>query len=65
MTGFTSNEISIFDITNPLAPAQVVGGEISTSGSPYTIRIERNITGTRRYLAVTPSAWIPSPTPIV
>lgn len=56
--GFSNGNISVFDITNPLAPARIVGGSIIPDGSFYQVSFEQPASGAARYLALSPSRWL-------
>jgi Peptidase family C25/Propeptide_C25/FlgD Ig-like domain len=46
----------VFDITNPLAPIQLMGADWSPSGAGHRLRFRVQETGPRRYLVLPPSA---------
>ena len=58
VNGFTGSAISVFDITNPAAPAQVVGGSVVGAGPLYQLNFEQQTTSPHRYLALLPSGWL-------
>ncbi len=58
VNGFSGSAISVFDITNPAAPAQVVGGSVVEAGSLYQLNFEQQTTSAHRYLALLPSGWL-------
>jgi hypothetical protein len=61
LTGFTSAEIALYDITAPAAVGRVTGGTVSGSG-PFSMEAEPAAasSGTRTYLAVA-AGGIPTP----
>jgi hypothetical protein len=56
--GFTSDTIDVLDITNPSAPARIVGGSILPDGPFYQVSFEQQVNGVYRYLALSPSSWL-------
>jgi hypothetical protein len=64
VAGFSTNEVELFDITDPAAVQRVVNGTYTGSG-PYTLEAEpAGAAGTRSYLAVGAAA-LKSPAAVV
>lgn len=53
LTGFTSNDALVFDISNPLSPAELTGGTYTGEG-PYALQFHDEVLDTAEYLALTP-----------
>jgi hypothetical protein len=53
VSGFTSSEIFLFDITDTVEPQQVTGTTTTKVSSTYTLNFENTITGSKEYMAVT------------
>ncbi|MCX5886238.1 MAG: C25 family cysteine peptidase [Proteobacteria bacterium] len=53
VSGFTSSEIFLFDITDAVKPQQVTGTTTTKVSSTYTLNFENAITGSEEYMAVT------------
>ncbi len=58
VSGFTTNSIDVFDISDPAAPARVINGTILQNGSLYQVDFEQQVVGLNRYLALSPSGWL-------
>jgi hypothetical protein len=56
--GFISNTIDVFEVTNPLTPTRILGGDIIPDGSDYQINFEQDFSGEHRYLVLSPSSWL-------
>jgi len=50
ISGFSSSDISLLDITDPVQPSKMINATISPG---YTIKFEDTISGTKEYMAVT------------
>ncbi|MCB0117343.1 MAG: Ig-like domain-containing protein, partial [Caldilineaceae bacterium] len=57
VTGFSSADVSLFDITNPAQPVQVTGAETAASGGAFRLRFEENADADARYVALTPAQY--------
>lgn len=63
VSGFKSDDIWVFDLTEPVTPTLILSSTITASGGSYEIIFEHQITEEHHYLALTPSRWL-SPTDI-
>ena len=50
--------IDVFEITNPLAPVRILGGDIIPDDSLYQINFEQDFSGEHSYLVLSPSGWL-------
>jgi hypothetical protein len=64
LTGFSSPDLEIFDVTDPLRVSQIVSTTVAGIDASYTITFEDTITRTRHYLALNPARRL-SPLSIV
>lgn len=53
MTGFSTGDVSIFDVTTPSAPARLRNVAVESSGDAYTVTFGKNGGGERHYIALT------------
>lgn len=51
ITGFTTNTLELFDITNPLSPTRLIDHVIDKPGATYRLNFSINADPGRRYLA--------------
>jgi len=63
LTGFTTDDVEVFDISDPSAPVQLVNVQTQSEGATYTAIFEDRATAGMRYLALT-SAQYQSPASI-
>ncbi|MBN1814786.1 MAG: hypothetical protein JXA14_23305, partial [Anaerolineae bacterium] len=56
--GFTSNQLAAFDVSDPAAVKQLVGGVVDPDGGGYRLRIEDLSAAESRYIAVAQSSWM-------
>lgn len=57
ITGFTTATAQAFDVTTPTAPHRILNTISAPDGDTHTVRFEQTITGTHRYLVVTPAQF--------
>lgn len=57
ITGFSSNEIAVFDVTDPTQVARITNTQIVNSGGAYTLKFQDTAQAATRYLALTPAQW--------
>ncbi len=50
INGFSSPDVSVFDVTDPLNPVALAGVQVSAS-APYEVRFRDDVTAPRRYAA--------------
>jgi len=60
LDGFTSPDVKVFDITEPLSPARILSGTVGSSTPPYQINVEHQIENEHHYLALTPARYLSS-----
>ena len=58
ISGFITNTIDVFEITNPTAPNRIIGGSIIPDNSLYKINFEQDSGGEHRYLAISSNGWL-------
>jgi len=51
VTGFTTDAIALFDVTDPVAPLQIVNHVAEPDGAHYRLRFNDSASADRRYLA--------------
>ncbi|MDF1515914.1 MAG: C25 family cysteine peptidase, partial [Anaerolineae bacterium] len=61
--GYTTDTLSVLDITTPTVPVRVISPTVAPDGGNYTLRFQDVITGSQRYLALAPSRVL-SPTAV-
>ncbi len=54
--GFASDDVQVWDVTDPATPTQLTGYATEKADSGYTVRFRDDATGVRRYVAATPGA---------
>ncbi len=54
--GFDSEDVQIWDVSDPINPAQLTGYAVERDGVGYAARFADDTAGDRRYVAVTPGA---------
>jgi hypothetical protein len=64
LDGFSTDQIYIFDITDPSEPQRLVNGAISSDQGIYTISVQKSQAGERHYQAIV-SAQFGTPTSIL
>jgi len=57
VNGFSTNQVSIFDVSDPNVVTEFTGASIFPSGSSYALQFEDTITEATDYLAVETSAY--------
>jgi len=60
LAGWSSADLLVFDVTNPLLPQTVTGGQITASGGKYTLTVGDAAATAANYL-VTPAGTVKSP----
>ena len=60
VAGFTTETLSIFDITTPTLPVRVISSTAELGGSAYTLRFQNTINEPHRCLALVPSRILSS-----
>ena len=55
MSGFTTDQIELFDITVPASPIRISGATVEPGGQVYTLTFQQTSTGEHHYLAMSPS----------
>jgi len=58
VSGFNSDDIWVFDLTEPVTPTMILSSTITASGGSYDVNFEHHITEEHHYLALTPSGWL-------
>lgn len=53
--GFSTEGVELYDVTDPLAPARILGAIVVPAGGSYTVAFERSATGERHYAALAPA----------
>ena len=51
LTGFSTNAIELFDVTNPATPARITNAVVEPAGGGYRLRFSDNAAADSRYLA--------------
>lgn len=57
VTGFTTNTVALFDVTNADTPAVITGATLLSAGESYTLQFEDITPPGGRYLALTPGQF--------
>jgi hypothetical protein len=53
VTGFGDDDLLVFDITDPAAPQQIAGSEVTAAGGTFTLRLGATATAASRLAALT------------
>ncbi len=56
--GYINSTLGVFEVTNPLAPVRILGGEVIPDGSLYQMNFEQDFSGNHSYLVISPSRWL-------
>jgi len=57
VSGFTTNQVEVYDVSNPISVVEITGGSIFPSGSVYSLQFQDTITEAEDYFALTNSAF--------
>jgi hypothetical protein len=57
VVGFTSNEVAVFDVTNPASVKRIEGVGVTSSGDGYAASFKDTVTSTSSYWAVASAAY--------
>ena len=57
LTGFTSNQVTVYDVTNPAAVARLTGVAVAPSGSGYAARFQDTVVAPTAYRAMANTAY--------
>ncbi len=55
VAGFSTEGVELYDVTDPLAPARILGAVVTPAGGSYTAAFEGSGTGERHYVALAPT----------
>jgi len=57
VSGFTTNQVVVFDVSNPVSVVEITGGSVFSSGGGYAVQFQDTISGTADYIATAPTAF--------
>jgi len=55
VVGFSTEGVELYDVTDPQAPARILGAVVAPAGGSYTAAFERSATGEGHYAALAPA----------
>jgi len=64
VSGFITDDIDIFETTDPNTPIRVLGGSITPVDAGYQISFEQPLSGEHHYMVLSPTSWL-TPTSII